>query len=172
MKRILPLIAVFLLLLPGCRSASTKQNERNSPPDLPTSFTSELYITHGTREYEANYIQRSLTDAELEFTAPATVKGLKVTLSGAQCTFSYGTLSFSADVSSLPQSGVGRIIAESVREAADTAATQTAKENGVWVTKGSISDIEFTLQRSDNGLPLRLEVPQTTLSVDFRNTKQ
>mgnify|MGYP000499151116 CR=1 FL=1 len=47
---------------------------------------------------------QQLAEAQLEFTSPATVRGLKVTLNGSKCTLGYGNLTFSADVSSLPQS--------------------------------------------------------------------
>lgn len=72
----------------------TFENSKDKPPDIPTAFTADLYIINGEREYEAKYDQTSLTEAQLEFTSPATVRGLKVKLSGSTCTFSYGNLTF------------------------------------------------------------------------------
>lgn len=111
MKRIFPFILSLLLVLSlfGCKNAPLK-NSKDRPPDIPTAFTADLYIINGEREYEAKYDQTSLTEAQLEFTSPATVRGLKVKLSGSTCTFSYGNLTFSADLSSLPQSGVSELI--------------------------------------------------------------
>lgn len=88
------------------RLQSTPDRNGDRPPDISTAFTAEIYIIRGEREYEAKYDQTSLAEAQLEFTSPATVRGLKVTLNGSKCTLDYGNLTFSADVSSLPQSGV------------------------------------------------------------------
>lgn len=106
MKRIFPFILSLLLVLSlfGCKNAPLK-NSKDRPPDIPTAFTADLYIINGEREYEAKYDQTSLTEAQLEFTSPATVRDLKVKLSGSTCTFSYGNLTFSADLSSAAERG-------------------------------------------------------------------
>lgn len=168
MKRILPLILpLFLLVFGGCKSTPDRNGDR--PPDIPTAFTAEIYIIRGEREYEAKYDQTSLAEAQLEFTSPATVRGLKVTLSGSTCTFSYGNLTFSADFSSLPQSGVGELITKTLKTSSDTANTQTVHMGDAWETKGTVSGVDFTLRRDDNGLPQSLEIPKALLTAEFRN---
>ena len=172
MKRIFPFILSLLLVLSlfGCKNAPLK-NSKDQPPDIPTAFTADLYIINGEREYEAKYDQTSLTEAQLEFTSPATVRGLKVKLSGSICTFSYGNLTFSADLSSLPQSGVGELITKTLKTSSDTANTQTVHMGDAWETKGTVSGVDFTLRRGDNGLPQSLEIPKALLTAEFRNVK-
>lgn len=170
MKRVFPFILSLLLVLSllGCKNAPLK-NSKDRPPDIPTAFTADLYIINGEREYEAKYDQTSLTEAQLEFTSPATVRGLKVKLSGSTCTFSYGNLTFSADLSSLPQSGVGELITKTLKTSSDTANTQTVHTGDAWETKGTVSGVDFTLRRGDNGLPQSLEIPKVLLTAEFRN---
>lgn len=170
MKRIFPFILSLLLVLSlfGCKNAPLK-NRKDRPPDIPTAFTADLYIINGEREYEAKYDQTSLTEAQLEFTSPATVRGLKVKLSGSTCTFSYGNLTFSADLSSLPQSGVGELITKTLKTSSDTANTQTVHMGDAWETKGTVSGVDFTLRRGDNGLLQSLEIPKALLTAEFRN---
>lgn len=170
MKRIFPFILSLLLVLSllGCKNVPLK-NSKDRPPDIPTAFTADLYIINGEREYEAKYDQTSLTEAQLDFTSPATVRGLKVKLSGSTCTFSYGNLTFSADLSSLPQSGVGELITKTLKTSSDTANTQTVHTGDAWETKGTVSGVDFTLRRGDNGLPQRLEIPKALLTAEFRN---
>mgnify|MGYP000709198207 CR=1 FL=1 len=162
MKRILPLIfPLFLLIFGGCKSTHDRNGDR--PPDIPTAFTAEIYIIRGEREYEAKYDQTSLAEA------PATVRGLKVTLNGSKCTLGYGNLTFSADLSSLPQSGVGELITKTLKTSSDTANTQTVHMGDAWETKGTVSGVDFTLRRGDNGLPQSLEIPKALLTAEFRN---
>ena len=162
MKRIFPFILSLLLVLSllGCKNAPLK-NSKDQPPDIPTAFTADLYIINGEREYEAKYDQTSLTEAQLEFTSPATARGLKVKLSG--------NLTFSADLSSLPQSGVGELITKTLKTSSDTANTQTVHTGDTWETKGTVSGVDFTLRRGDNGLPQSLEIPKALLTAEFRN---
>lgn len=133
MKRIFPFILSLLLVLSlfGCKNAPLK-NSKDQPPDIPTAFTADLYIINGEREYEAKYDQTSLTEAQLEFTSPATVRGLKVKLSGSICMFSYGNLTFSADLSFLPQSGVGELITKTLK----TSSTRRIHRPYIWATHG------------------------------------
>lgn len=167
MKRILPLILpLFLLIFGGCKSTPDRNGDR--PPDIPIAFTAEIYIIRGEREYEAKYDQTSLAEAQLEFTSPATVRGLKVTLNGPKCTLGYGNLTFSADVSSLPQSGVGELIARALKASCNTASAQTVHTGDAWETKGEISGVEFTLRRGEDGLPQSLEIPKALLTAEFR----
>ena len=175
MKRIFPFILSLLLVLSlfGCKNAPLKNN-KDRPPDIGYETSDELsyadlYIINGEREYEAKYDQTSLTEAQLEFTSPATVRGLKVKLSGSTCTFSYGNLTFSADLSSLPQSGVGELITKTLKTSSDTANTQTVHMGDAWETKGTVSGVDFTLRRGDNGLPQSLEIPKALLTAEFRN---
>lgn len=170
MKRIFPFILSLLLVLSllGCKNAPLK-NSKDQPPDIPTAFTADLYIINGEREYEAKYDQTSLTEAQLEFTSPATVRGLKVKLSGSICMFSYGNLTFSADLSFLPQSGVGELITKTLKTSSDTANTQTVHMGDAWETKGTVSGVDFTLRRGDNGLPQSLEIRKALLTAEFRN---
>ena len=141
MKRIFPFILSLLLVLSllGCKNTPLK-NSKDQPPDIPTAFT-----------------------------APATVRGLKVKLSGSICTFSYGNLTFSADLSSLPQSGVGELITKTLKTSSDTANTHTVHMGDAWETKGTVSGVDFTLRRGDNGLPQSLEIPKALLTAEFRN---
>lgn len=170
MKRIFPFILSLLIVfsLCGCKNTPVKNN-KDQPPDIPTAFTADVYIINGEREYEARYDQTSLTEAQLEFTAPATVRGLKVKLNGSMCTFSYGSLTFSADLSSLPQSGIGELITKTLKTSSDTAATQSVHVGNAWETKGTVSGVDFTLRRGENGLPQSLEIPKALLTADFRN---
>lgn len=168
MKRILLLVVVLVFTLFGCKGKN-EGNNASSPPDIPTAFSSTVYIVHGEREYEALYTQQSLTQAVLEFTAPATVKGMKIEVDGTECKLSLGSVSFTADFSSLAQSGVGKLIADSVRGASDTSAAVTQKDSDGFVTTGMVSGVSFTLRRSASGLPTRLEVPQAELEVEFRD---
>ena len=155
MKRIFPFILSLLLVLSllGCKNAPLK-NSKDQPPDILTAFTADLYIINGEREYEAKYDQTSLTE---------------VKLSGSTCTFSYGNLTFSADLSSLPQSGVGELITKTLKTSSDTANTQTVHMGDAWETKGTVSGVDFTLRRGDNGLPQSLEIPKALLTAEFRN---
>ena len=145
MKRIFPFILSLLLVLSllGCKNVPLK-NSKDQPPDIPTAFTADLYIINGER-------------------------GLKVKLSGSTCTFSYGNLTFSADLSSLPQSGVGELITKTLKTSSDTANTQTVHTGDAWETKGTVSGVDFTLRRGDNGLPQSLEIPKALLTAEFRN---
>ena len=90
-------------------------------------------------------------------------------LSGSTCTFSYGNLTFSADLSSLPQSGVGELITKTLKTSSDTANTHTVHMGDAWETKGTVSGVDFTLRRGDNGLPQSLEIPKALLTAEFRN---
>lgn len=168
LKRIFLLVIAFVILLSGCKGKS-EGNNASSPPDIPTAFSSTVYITHGEREYEAMYTQQSLTQAALEFTAPATVKGMCITIDGTECKLSFGSVSFTADFSSFPQSGVSRLIADCVKSASDTSSAVTQKDSDGFVTTGMVSGVSFTLNRSAQGMPTRLEVPQAELTVEFRN---
>ncbi len=84
-------------------------------------------------------------------------------------TFSYGNLTFSADLSSLPQSGVGELITKTLKTSSDTANTQTVHMGDAWETKGTVSGVDFTLRRGDNGLPQSLEIPKALLTAEFCN---
>ncbi len=161
---------VFVFLLSGCKGKSESDNV-SSPPDIPTAFTSSVYIIHADREYEATYTQKSLGQAVLEFSAPATVKGMKISVDGAECKLSFGSVSFTADLSSIPQGSVGKLVAMSVETAADTTAAVTQKDSDGFVTTGMVLGVSFTLGRSMQGMPTRLEVPQAELTVEFRDCK-
>lgn len=170
MKRIFPFILSLLLVLSllGCKNAPLK-NSKDQPPDIPTAFTADLYIINGEREYEAKYDQTSLTEAQLEFTSPATVRGLKVKLSGSTCTFSYGNLTFfCGSLISAAERG-GRADNKTLKTSSDTANTHTVHMGDAWETKGTVSGVDFTLRRGDNGLPQSLEIPKALLTAEFRN---
>ena len=145
---ILAASACVLCLLTSCGGISKSAE----PEKLSEDFSADAQITYDEREYAANFKRGGADLWECEFTAPETIKGLKLTATGELCKLEFMGLTYSLERSDVPEYGIMPLITSVVEDLiACRDLTCTSSEEG---TKecGIVSGQDFTATVKDGKL--------------------
>ena len=171
-RALLVFVSVLLLAFGGCTSGGQGGGDKDSAPVLPQSYTADLVIDYNGKVSQAKYVQRSLGDCEIEFTEPVAIKGLKIAYKGTTCTLSYAGLKFDADLSSFPESNLGKMMIEAFKSAAQDTTVKKTRSGDRWKYEGETSEKKFLImQNAETGFFESFEMPAYNLKIELKNIK-
>lgn len=160
MKKIFAVALALILLLTGCATSPT------SSVTLPSSFTSETKITYGDTDYGVVLSRFADGYWQVELLSPLAVKGLIFTISGESTDVAFDGLKFTFDTARFP---VGSVVSAAVKRLDRLISRPIEVINGEeqCLGSGEIEGESFTLSLQKNGVPLKLEMSTSGLTVEF-----
>ncbi len=151
---------LLMVLLAGCRPA------KNAEPKA-VEFSCKMQATYRDLAVEATLTRYGAGTLALEFEQPDTLRGLTARWDGEAVTLSLYGMEFTAELSSVPESALGREIV-AVLDAALRGEGELRRENGVLTLRGNTSDGAYTATfDAESGMPRTLSVPHLPLEVRF-----
>ncbi len=165
MRRVLGLVAVFLILFAGCR--------RKVPMADPVGegFSCTFDAAYQDMRIRGTLTRKNAGTLTLSFTEPATLDGLVAAWDGEKIIFSLHGMSFSVDPASIPESALGQELLSALDAVGRGEGERTA-EDGAVVLKGNGANGEYVLRYDgETGLPLSLSVPALPLQITFSDVQ-
>lgn len=172
MKRVLTVILAAVLILTGCSKSDRVTNKDvKTVENLSGDFGASGTLTYKDVKAELQ-IQKSAPQKYIvEFTAPDSLKGMKLTVEEGGVLVEYGVLSYRTDSSSMPSASVLKLINGALSSAVgggDTVGV-TAEGNRLKVAgKTGTGSYVLSLDR-DSGNLLEISYPGEQFSIKFEN---
>ena len=162
MRRFFILLALPAIMLCSCAAKSTQ------PETMPKCYTAELEMTDNGREFEA-VLTRNDEGWEYEFTAPESIKGLKLSKNTDSFTAELEKLKLTDNLEKLGQNSPARLIAEALDMCASGKGITAEVKDSKTVNKGVVNGADFTVT-FDDGLPCSMEIGGE-IGVTFKNVR-
>lgn len=132
---------------------------------LPEKFDKTANITLDEKEYSADFKRGGADIWECEFTAPETIEGLKLTISGEVCRLEYKGLDYTVQRENMPDYGILPLVTKSVDSLIAGRDISTVKSGKSVISSGTVSGESFSAEISDGEIKtLNIE---GYLSVEF-----
>lgn len=161
-RRLGALLAVMLTVMVGCHP----QTPRVQPNTA--EFTCDIRAAYKELAVAGSLTRHSAGTLELKFTEPSTLDGLTAVWDGETVTMHLYGLSFTADPTSIPESGLGQELVAVLDAALRGEGEREIGEGGTVVLTGETAAGAYTLVCDGNsGYPLSLSVPALPLSAEF-----
>ena len=160
MRRFFILLALPAMMLCSCAAKNTQ------PDTIPECYTTELKMTDNGREFSAQ-LTKTEEGWEYEFTAPESIKGLKLSKSTDSFTAELEKLKMTDSLEKLGDSSPTRLIADALDMCASGKGITAETRDGKTVNKGVVGGADFTVT-FDNDLPCSMEIGGE-IAVTFEN---
>jgi hypothetical protein len=164
MKRLLPAVALVLLLLTGCQL-----NGKTKVQPLPTDFKAEVEIKTNYGSYKA-LLEHSFAYTRLIYSQPEIINGLTLTKTANGCTAELAGLTVSSDENYFTGLSAVNLIDEVLKAVlyTDGEALETTEFDERIIIKGMLREIPFELVRyKDYPKILSISIPSCAVEVIF-----
>ncbi len=128
------------------------------------SFAAE--IDYGEDEYAAD---ATFTDGTLNLvvTEPPEINGLTLKISKNAATAEFEGVSYTYDISSLPQGAVAQVLYNILNDVSNGKTANCDNQN--CEISGRVEGYKYEFEFSPSGLPISLTVDELDLEIDFKN---
>ena len=150
MRKCFVLLALPVMMLCSCAGKSTQ------PDRLPEEYSAQLEISDNGREYSAA-LRADKGGWEYEFTAPESIKGLKLSKNAESFTAELEKLKLSDSVEKLGGSSPAVMIADALDMCRSGKGITAEVKGGKTVNKGVVNGADFTVT-FDDGVPCSMEI--------------
>ena len=148
MRFIIPL--AMMMLLTSCAHGSAE------PESLPDSYKMSIKYTDRGREYKAD-MEKSNDGWEICYTAPETIKGLKINSSAEGYSAELEKLKFTGQSGEIPKSSPPLLIAKAFDMCAADKGIDAAKDGDKVINKGVVEGADFEVTFEDSE-PVKIEI--------------
>lgn len=169
MKKILSVLlcTVMLFAMTACNFGKPKET---AAPDLNRLFTCSSEIRYGDFEMSAELKRLGDSMWEVEFSAPKTLAGVKLTYNGDTISASYKDLSFSIPQDAAPVKAVFTMIFRTIDKSAAQPELPFTEEDGVLVFEGENDYGKFFISTDkETGDFIGFNMPDYDLEVTCEN---
>ena len=172
MKKIVSILTLCTITLTTLASCSSVSNEKVSTDALfKEPFSSTANITTEELEATGTIYRHGVGVWEIEFSAPETLSGVKLSFDGVNSEASYKGLSFSIPKDAVPISSMLLCLANAVDEVATYPDKECSINDGIISFKGSTDCGDYNLTvKEDTGELATFEVKSLGLLMTFSNT--
>ncbi|MCM1115703.1 MAG: hypothetical protein NC397_09425 [Clostridium sp.] len=157
MKRFLPLILIFMLLLSGC-------SVKEYTPEIPNELRVNALVTSGDFSFNCEICKND--DFVRATVLDTAAKDMVMTFDGADLTFVYADYDFSVDGSSFEKSNIAIVIYQ-LFEALNSDEIIAKKIDGGYQYKGKIDIGDLTLIQDEDNTFKVFSVPAADYTVEF-----
>lgn len=167
MKRLITFALTILtaVFLAACTAAG--KDKSTSPNGLSSRFQAAVTVT--LEDLTAEGTLKRFGDGmwEVEFNAPNTLSGVKLSFSEGGVTASYKGLNFSVPQSALPVKSMMLNLISAADDLAKNKELSGVSEDGMTKISGSLDGGEYTLTVDKNGNISSFEMPNNKLKITF-----
>ena len=158
MKKLFPLILVFVLFFTAC-------TQEKITPVLPASFTQRAEVSTGDFSYSCE-ICKTAESVSVKVLSTA-ASGMLMTCDGGNMNFEYDGMTQDIDSSSMPKANAALLLFEAFENLSGDSGTKPSAVNDGYRYQGKISAGDFVLVTDKNMRPKTFAVKQVDLSIIF-----
>ena len=169
LKKVSKILSVIIVVL--CFASCGKL----ASPPLPSLY----FKSTATVVYKEYTIKCTIQNTQegvctIEIIEPKELNGLKIIYKDNTCSVKMGSLSFSKDLSEIPQTAFGSALMDCLNKLMTTENLFYSKnDDGNWLWKGTVAAGEFeVLQDGKTGYPLSVEIKNIDLKITFSDTQK
>ncbi len=169
MKRLVALSAMAITLL-SLASCSSVTGEKGSVPNgLSEGFTADVSIELDELDAEGALRRYGNGMWDIEFTAPNTLSGVKLSFDEGNAEASYKGLKFSVPQSALPVKSMMLNLIEAVDGYSSESELTGKEDDGNIELLGSLEGGDYVLTIDKQGRIVSFEMPNNKLDIEFEN---
>jgi len=169
MKRLITFAVTIITAVCLAACSAGGKGDSTKPNNLNSSFQAVASIILDELNAESTVKRFGSGSWEVEFSAPNTLSGVKLSFSEGNVTASYKGLNFSVPQSALPVKAMMLNLISAVDDLAKNEELSGTEEDGMLKITGSLDGGEYTLCVTKDGSLASFEMPNNKLKITFTN---